>query len=104
MRVQAQRLAPRAPVTRFPRKHTGQRFIAFRAVAGGRQTPVAQRIPVALDQERAAAMTPGAAADPVMDITRIDVTQAVAERELARPMSKRSGRSSICWVARRSSD
>ena len=64
-------------------EHAGKRHSAIQATPLLGKMPLSEVEPVAADQERAAAVAPGAAAGPVVDVAGIDISHAVGACDVA---------------------
>src|SRR5262249_25317001 len=82
-RAQRYRSALASPPAGPGLEHAGKRRSAIQAAPVSGKMPSGEVEPVAPDQQRAAAVAPGAAARPVVDITSIDISHAVGACDVA---------------------
>ena len=86
------RQPPGPPGPRGTVEHPGQGRITVRAPAVAGQTPGAQPVPVALDQQRAALVAAGALALRIVHVAGVGVAQAVIQGDAPGPGQRRRGR------------
>src|SRR6516164_7524685 len=81
--AQQHRLAPRPPIPGPCLEHAGEWRSTMRAAPILGKMPAGEVEPVTADQQGATAAAPGAAARPVMNIARVDISQAVGAADIA---------------------